>query len=227
MILRVILTVKGEVQRVGYRDAVERIARELKLTGCVENIEPYDVKIVCEGEKDAVEAFIRQINIKDDRIYVENIDVRYEEPTNEFTFFKIIRGDMVEELGERFDRANYDLRALSEKQTETINILKENTGILKQNTNIHQENTGILKQNTNIHQENTGILTGFRDETNNNLTHLREDTNNNFTTLDSKYHVISEDMRSLRKDIHKLTEAMITIAQASLKSADQGQKGKG
>lgn len=199
MILRVILTVKGEVQRVGYRDAVERIARRLKLAGCVENIEPYDVKIVCEGEKDAVEAFIRQINIKDDRIYVENIDVRYEEPTNEFTFFKIIRGDMVEELGERFDRANYDLRALSEKQTETITILKENTG----------------------------ILTGFRDETNNNLTHLREDTNNNFTTLDSKYHVISEDMRSLRKDIHKLTEAMITIAQASIKSSDQGPKGKG
>ena len=213
MILRVILTVKGEVQRVGYRDAVERIARDLKLTGCVENIEPYDVKIVCEGEKDAVEAFIRQINIKDDRIYVENIDVRYEEPTNEFTFFKIIRGDMVEELGESFDRAKNDLRALTEKQTETINI--------------HKENTGILKLNTNIHQENNGILTGFRDETNNNLTHLREDTNNNFTTLDSKYHVISEDMRSLRKDIHKLTEAMITIAQASIKSSDQGPKGKG
>jgi acylphosphatase len=213
MILRVILTVKGEVQRVGYRDAVERIARRLKLAGCVENIEPYDVKIVCEGEKDAVEAFIRQINIKDDRVYVENIDVRYEEPTNEFTFFKIIRGDMVEELGERFDRANYDLRALSEKQSETINI--------------HKENTGILKKNTNIHQENTGILTGFRDETNNNLTHLREDTNNNFTTLDSKYHVISENMKCLREDIHKLTEAMITIAQASIKSSDQGPKGKG
>jgi acylphosphatase len=213
MIVRVILTVNGEVQRVGYRDVVERIARKLKLAGCVENIEPYDVKIVCEGEKDDVETFIRQIKIKDDRIYVESIDVKYEEPTNEFTFFKIIRGDMVEELGERFDRANYDLRALSEKQTETINILKENTG--------------ILKQNTNILQENSGILTGFRDETNNNLTYLREDTNNNFTTLDSKYHVISEDMKSLREDIHKLTEAMITIAQASLKSANSGGEGKG
>lgn len=120
---------------------------------------------------------------------------------------------MVEELGERFDWANYDLKALSEKQSETINILKEKTG--------------ILKQNTNIFQENNGILTGFRDKTNNNLTHLRDETNNNFTTLDSKYHVISEDMRSLKEDIHKLTEAMITIAQASLKSVNSDGEGKG
>jgi acylphosphatase len=213
MTLRVILTVKGEVQRVGYRDVVERIARKLKLIGCVENIEPYDVKIVCEGEKDAVEAFIRQINIQDDRINVENIDVKYEEPINEFTFFKIIRGDIVEELGERFDRANYDLRTLAENQNETINILKENISILKENTN-------ILKNNTNV-------LTAFKDETNKNFTHLREDTNSNFVTLDSKYHVISEDMRSLKEDIHKLTEAMITIAQTSLRSGDSDREGKG
>ena len=31
---------KGEVQRVGYRDAVEKIARKLKLIGFVENLKP-------------------------------------------------------------------------------------------------------------------------------------------------------------------------------------------
>ncbi|MBU4374030.1 MAG: acylphosphatase [Euryarchaeota archaeon] len=205
MKIRAILTVKGEVQRVGYRDAVERIARKMKLTGYVENIEPYDVRIVCEGEKNIVESFMEQIKIKDERINVESIDLTYEKPTDEFTFFKIKRGELVEEIGERFDRANYDLKVMTEKQTDTINILKENTNLLKENTN---------------------TLTSFRDETNNNLTSLRNETNNNFTNLDSKYHVISEDMRSLKDDIHKLTEAMITIAQASLRSSGGVRKRK-
>jgi acylphosphatase len=216
---RAVLTVKGEVQRVGYRDAVERIARKMKLTGYVENIKPYDVRIVCEGEKDIVESFIEQIKIKDERINVESIYVTYEKPANEFTYFEIRRGDLVEEIGERFDRANYDLKVMTEKQTETINILKENTNILKENTNILKENTNILKENTNI-------LTNFRDETNNNLTCLRNETNTNFTNLDSKYHVISEDMKSLKDDIHKLTEAMITIAQTSLERKGSTRKRK-
>ena len=199
------MTVKGEVQRVGYRDAIERIARKMKLTGFVENIKPYDVRIVCEGEKETVEEFIQQINIKNDRINVESIDAKYEEPSNEFTYFEIKHGDLVDELGERFDRANYDLKVMTEKQTETINILKENTS---------------------IHKENTNILTSFRDETNNNLTGLRNETNNNFVNLDSKYHIISEDMRSLKEDIHKLTEAMITIAHASLRSSGGARKKK-
>jgi UDP-N-acetyl-D-galactosamine dehydrogenase len=42
------------IQRVGYRDVVERAARKMKLTGFVENIKPYDVKIVCEGDKASI-----------------------------------------------------------------------------------------------------------------------------------------------------------------------------
>ena len=51
MQVRAVITASGEVQRVGYRDVVERAARKMKLTGFVENIRPYDVRIVCEGNK--------------------------------------------------------------------------------------------------------------------------------------------------------------------------------
>ncbi len=34
---RVVIVAKGDVQRVGYRDAVERIARKLRISGFVEN----------------------------------------------------------------------------------------------------------------------------------------------------------------------------------------------
>ena len=51
---RAIITANGDVQRVGYRGVVERFARKMKLTGFVENIKPYDVRIVCEGNKTGI-----------------------------------------------------------------------------------------------------------------------------------------------------------------------------
>ena len=43
---RAVILAKGRVQRVGYRDEVEEIARQLEITGFVENVKPYDVRIV-------------------------------------------------------------------------------------------------------------------------------------------------------------------------------------
>ena len=60
---KALIHVKGKVQRVGYRDEVEEIARQLEITGFVENIKPYDVKIVAEGEDSNIERFIKEIKI--------------------------------------------------------------------------------------------------------------------------------------------------------------------
>ena len=46
---RAAIIIKGDVQRVGYRDFVENVARKLCIIGFVENIKPYDVRIICEG----------------------------------------------------------------------------------------------------------------------------------------------------------------------------------
>ena len=96
---------KGDVQRVGYRDAVEKIARKLKLTGFVENLKPYDVKIVAEGEDGILDEFITRIRIDKPPIAVEGIDVEFGAATGEFEYFEIRRGDWKEELGERMDTA--------------------------------------------------------------------------------------------------------------------------
>ena len=97
---------RGEVQRVGYRDVVERAARNLKLTGFVENVTPYDVRVVCEGERSSIDALVERIRIKEHPIAVEELEVRYEPATGEFAYFEIKRGDMAEELGERLDLFN-------------------------------------------------------------------------------------------------------------------------
>ena len=97
---------RGEVQRVGYRDVVERAARNLKLTGFVENVTPYDVRVVCEGERSSIDALVERIKIKEHPIDVEELKVRFEPATGEFPYFAIKRGDMAEELGERLDLFN-------------------------------------------------------------------------------------------------------------------------
>ncbi len=102
---RATIITKGDVQRVWYRDVVEKIARKLKLTGFVENLKPYDVKIVVEGEEDILDEFITRIRIDEPPISVEDIDVEFGAATGEFDYFEIRRGDWKEELGERMDAA--------------------------------------------------------------------------------------------------------------------------
>ncbi len=133
------IIVKVDVLRVGYRDVVEKIARKLNINDYVENLKPYDVKIVAEGSEENVKKFIELIRIKKYPVNVETVDVNYKEATTEFTYFEIKRGDPQEELGERFDVAGALLyksvelgeksvalgEKMLEKQDTTISILRD------------------------------------------------------------------------------------------------------
>ena len=125
---RAVIIAKGEVQRVGYRDAVEKIARKLKLTGFVENLKPYDVTIVAEGEEDVLNEFAAQIRITRHPIApisVEDLNVEFRAATGEFEYFEIRRGDWKEELGERMDTAGTLLYRSVEIGTESVEIGKK------------------------------------------------------------------------------------------------------
>jgi acylphosphatase len=117
---RAVLTVKGRVQRVGYRDAVEELARQLQIAGFVENVKPYDVRIVAEGEDRAIEQFIEKVQIRAPPIKVEHVEVRLEDVTGEFAYFEIKRGDMAEKLGERLDLANTRMTEMMQQQDSMI-----------------------------------------------------------------------------------------------------------
>jgi acylphosphatase len=119
---------KGEVQRVEYQDAVEKIARKLKLTGFVENQKPYNVRIVAEGEEDVLNEFVARIRIAKHPIAaidVEDLEVEFRAATGEFEYFEIRRGDWKEELGERMDPAGALLYRSVELGTESVGIGKK------------------------------------------------------------------------------------------------------
>lgn len=145
--IKAVIIARGEVQRVGYRDIVERAARKMKLTGIVENIKPYDVKIICEGNKISIDSFIRLIDIKESPIEVEELEVSFEDATGEFDYFEIKRGDMTEELSERLDIANSNMKQMIEKQDVMIEKIEDNTSILK---DFKSETNRNFTQLTNI-----------------------------------------------------------------------------
>jgi acylphosphatase len=222
MQIRAVIIAKGEVQRVGYRDVVERAARKMKLTGFVENIKPYDVKIVCEGDKANIDLFVKIINIKEYPISVEHLDIRFENATDEFDYFEIKRGDPTEELGERLDIANVRMKEMMQKQDlmiekldnstsilkENTSILKENTSILKENTSILKENTSILKENTSILKENTATLKDFKNETNENL--------NRLTNIMTKHDVDAQErIANLTVEISGIKERLSRLESAA------------
>ena len=193
---RVVIIAKGEVQRVGYRDAVEKIGRKLKLTGFVENLKPYDVRIVAEGEEEILNAFVAHVRITGhpiSPISVEELDVKFVAATREFEYFEIRRGDWQDELGERMDTAG----ALLYRSLEIGNKMlgKQDTMLEKQDTMIEKQDTMIGKQDRTIE-----ILEDVREDTGkirDALPSLREIHSETAELMD-KYEVLSMDVAAIK-----------------------------
>lgn len=194
---RVTVIVKGEVQRVGYRDIVEKIARKLKLVGFVENLKPYDVKIIAEGEEEVLKKFIELIDIKKYPVDVEKVVVRFEEPTGEFEYFEIKRGEWHEELGERMDIAGTYLYKSVELGEKSVNIGekmldKQDKMLGKQDQMLgkHDQTVSIIREGNDrlcnkiddFHNDSNKIS----DKMDNSLNLFHQDTNKRFDVLDFK-----------------------------------------
>ena len=201
------VTAKGNVQRVGYRDAVERIAQHLNITGFVENLKPYYVKIIAEGEEDVLDRFISEIRIEKFPIFIKDFDIEFRAATGEFEYFKIKRGDWGEELGERMDVAGILLYRSVELGEKSVSLGERSLKLGERSVELGEKM--LEKQDAHTH-----ILTDLRDQ-----------TQQNFAILDTKYGRIADtmerlfdEMRNERKDsrvmMENLTEAIIRLAES-------------
>ncbi|NMC10579.1 MAG: acylphosphatase [Methanothrix sp.] len=194
---RVEIIARGDVQRVGFRDAVQRIARNLGLCGTVQNLEPYDVRIVAEGDEAALKEFVKAIDIQDGPIRVQALDVNWAAATGEFQYFKILRGDWQEELGERFDVAVGLLHRSIEVGEQSLMVSKENLMVSKENLSIgkmmlEKQDKMLEKQDRMLEKqdETLGEIRGMRLD-------LREYT-------DRRLLRIEEDIVEIKRSIREL-----------------------
>ncbi|MFZ5340095.1 MAG: acylphosphatase, partial [Candidatus Micrarchaeota archaeon] len=142
---RLKIIVYGRVQRVGYRDAVAELARKIGIKGTVRNLEDeVSVEIIAEGEEKHLDEFLKLIKIRGYTIEVEKIDVCEEKATDKFKYFKILRGEPNEELGERIDVAGNFLYKMLEKQDQMLG--KQDQMLEKQDQMLGKQDQMLEKQ---------------------------------------------------------------------------------
>jgi len=89
MNVRVRMLVSGEVQGVFFRSNTRDKAVDLGLKGWIRNLPDGRVECVIEGEKDKVERMIRFCRGGPPGSRVENLEIKWENSTNEFGSFEI------------------------------------------------------------------------------------------------------------------------------------------
>jgi acylphosphatase len=83
--------VSGFVQGVGYRAFTRREAKKLDLVGWVTNLEDRRVEAVVQGSQENLEKLLVKARHGSYFAQVKNIVVEWEEPTEKFSQFIIIR----------------------------------------------------------------------------------------------------------------------------------------
>ncbi|MCD5410019.1 MAG: acylphosphatase [Methanocellales archaeon] len=79
--------ISGRVQMVGFRAFTVRHAVPLGLTGYVRNMSDGRVHVVVEGKKDKINKLIALLRRGPSSAYVQDIKVKMDNPTGEFTTF--------------------------------------------------------------------------------------------------------------------------------------------
>lgn len=82
--------VSGRVQRVGYRDCIERYAKEQELFGWIKNHENGTVEIVLQGMPDALKACTDVLHQGSPLSQIESVLVEWRSPENLYTEFRVI-----------------------------------------------------------------------------------------------------------------------------------------
>lgn len=85
--VRARVRVTGMVQGVGYRYFVRNTATSLGLGGMVRNKADGSVEVVAEGDRGPVNALIKELRTGPRYASVAGIDIKWEEPTKEFSGF--------------------------------------------------------------------------------------------------------------------------------------------
>ncbi|MEA1895270.1 MAG: acylphosphatase [Euryarchaeota archaeon] len=176
---KIIATVSGKIQNVGYRAKVIGIAKDFGLTGFVLNLDDGRVRIIAEGKNGDFGKFLDAIRIKNTLIDVADVEVEHADATGDLADFYKLVGEG--ETDERLDKASDYLKELIdvtrsgfsgmlEKLSETsaeIRGLREAQDVMieKQDVMIEKQDVMIEKQDVMI-DETRGLredMKGYMD----------------------------------------------------------------
>ncbi|MDH7477103.1 MAG: acylphosphatase [Candidatus Bathyarchaeota archaeon] len=209
------LIVKGKVQKRGYRDHIQEVARDLNVKGYVENMRDGSVRIVCETEEATLKKFIQAITLKTDIIAVEKVEILRTQPaTSEYEFFEIKYGPLEEEMGERLVAA-FTIAAATRQDIKNMHgDLKDMRGDLKNmNGNlksVHGELKDMRGDFKNMHNE----LKDMHVE----LKGMHSDMKGMRSDMKDMHHDLKTSVKSMHHDLKSGIESMHDSLKSSINS---------
>ena len=232
--IRARVIVEGEVQKVGYRDFVQKVARKLGVNGYVENLRDGNVQIVCEAEEPVLNGFLEKINVKRDFIDVEKVQVvERRESTGEFELFEIKYGSLEEELGERMGTAVVYAGATRESIKDMHKDLKNSISKIHEDvkgtrldikdmhkdlknsiSKMHVDLEGSVKE---MHKDLKDGIMGVRSE----IGGMRQEMNDRFDEMAKRYDAISAELVRTREELTRAVNGLLKLIEEFIRQRRQ------
>lgn len=95
---RLTCTISGRIQGVLYRDFARRVAMRLALVGTVQNLPQGTVCVIAEGEEKKLHQFVKFLSKGPPLARVDNVLVKWDEATGEFSDFRIVYTNFLDRL---------------------------------------------------------------------------------------------------------------------------------
>ena len=217
--IRARIVVEGEVQRVGYRDLVQRIARELGVKGFVENLRDGTVQIVCEAKREVLGDFVNRISVKEDFVDVKRAQiVETSLATGEFGYFDVKFGPLEEELGDRMGVAIKYAGAMWRDMKEMRGAVKEMHGDLKGDLiglreDLKEEAAGIRGVIKEMHGDLKEEMVGMRGD----IKGMHVDMSRSFQEMAKRYDAISAELIRTREELTRAVDSLSKLIDEFIK----------
>jgi acylphosphatase len=191
------LTVKGRVQKVGYRSLVDEIAFALGVSGYVKNLENKTVEIVAEHEDEKIlEQFTQLIKINEFPIRVNEIITEKITP-KKYSDFEVFEASLEIENRESLEAGAVYMRKLSSSMNKMNDEQKKMTDEQKKMTDEQKKMTNEQKlMRTELGQK--------IDQTNLKLDSFSSATTDRFDIVDTKYGKISDRLERICVSLEEL-----------------------
>ena len=229
-LIRARIIVEGDVQKVGYRDFVQKAARRLGVKGYVENLRDGSVQIVCETEEPVLKRFLEEINVREGFIMVENVRIlERTEARGEFELFEIKYGRLEEELGDRLGTAVVYAAAMHRD-------VKEMRGDMK---NMHEDLKGAitnmrvdLKETIkdmhadlkgsigDMHSDLKEGINGVQSE----ISGMRREVNERFEEMAKRYDAISAELVRTREELTRAVDGLLKLIEEFIRERREEER---
>jgi acylphosphatase/BMFP domain-containing protein YqiC len=186
--VRAVMRVFGGVQRVGYRFAVQDLARRMGVKGHVKNLPDGSVEIVAEASKETIDEFVGAVKITEPPIDVVRVDVVYSDATGEYEYFNLVREDVAEELVEGFGSG---LKHINLSRAET------KQGFQKLEESIKS-----------THEDLKGSIEGMHKDLKTSIQDMHGDINKHFEEMAKRYDAISSELIRTREELTRAVDNM-------------------